>query len=105
MPDDFVKVAKVSEIADATLKTVSVKDGDVTIANVDGKYYAIGAICKHAEWDLSEGYIESDSIVCAGHGAKWNLQTGEAEFHEPLDPEPLYDVKIVGDDIYLRKRS
>jgi 3-phenylpropionate/trans-cinnamate dioxygenase ferredoxin subunit len=105
MPDDFVKVARTSEIGNGSLKTVSVKGEDVTIVNADGKYYAIGAICKHAEWDLSEGYVEGGSIICAGHGAKWNLQTGEAEFHEPLDSEPLYDVKIVGDDIYLRKRG
>lgn len=105
MPDDFVKVAKTSEIGNGALRTVSVKGEDVTIANADGKYYAIGAICKHAEWDLSEGYVEGGSIICAGHGAKWNLQTGEAEFHEPLDSEPLYDVRIVGDDIYLRKRG
>ena len=105
MPEDFVRIAKASEITDGSLKTVTIEGEDVTIANIGGKYYAIGAICKHNEWDLSEGYIEDGSIVCAGHGAKWNLQTGKAEFYETLDPEPLYDVKVEENDIYLRRRS
>ena len=106
MPEEgFVKVGKASEVSSGTLKTLSFQGDDVTIANVDGKYYAIGAICNHAGWDLAEGSLEGESIVCAGHGAKWNLLTGEAEFDEPLDPEPLYDVKVVGNEIYLMKRA
>lgn len=106
MPEEgFAKVAKVSEVKPGTLKTVSFSGEDVTIANVDGKYYAIGAICNHAAFDLSEGSLQGEVIVCAGHGAIWNLLTGRAEFDEPLDPEPLYDVQVEGNEIYLRKRA
>jgi len=101
---NFVQVAKVSDIGKGELKTVSFNGEDMTIANVNGKYYAIGAICNHAGWDLAEGELEGESIVCAGHGARWNLLTGEAEFDEPLDSEPLYDVKVEGNGIFLRKR-
>jgi len=102
---NFVQAAKVSDIKTGGLKTVSFNGEDVTIAKVNGKYYAIRAICNHAGWDLAEGELEGESIVCAGHGAKWNLSTGEAEFDEPLDPEPLYDVKVEEDAIFLRKKS
>lgn len=103
--EDYVPVAKVSDIKTGRLKTVNFKGEDVTIANVGEKYYAIGAICNHAGWDLAEGELEGESIICAGHGAKWNLKTGEAKFDEPLDPEPLYDVKVENDSIYIRKRA
>ena len=102
---DFVQVAKASDIKEGRLKSVNANGEDVTIANVNGKYYAIAAICNHAGWDLAEGELEGESIVCAGHGAKWNLLTGEAEFDEPLHPEPLYDIKVEEDLIWTKKRS
>jgi len=103
--EDFAQVAKASDIKEGKLKTINFKDEGVTIANVKGKFYAIGATCNHAGWDLAEGELGGESIVCAGHGAKWNLLTGEADFDEPLDPEPLYDIKVEKDSIYIRKRA
>ncbi len=103
--ENFAQVAKASDIKEGKLKTINFKGGDVTIANVNGKFHAIGATCNHAGWDLAEGELEGESIVCAGHGAKWNLLTGEANFDEPLDPEPLYDIRVEKDSIYIRKRA
>lgn len=99
---NFLKVAKVSDIPDGKMKTVEVDGQQILIVNVGGKYYAMGAICKHEEWDLSEGSLdEGRKVTCAGHGAVWNLETGTAEFDEPLENEPLYDVKVEGQDILV----
>ncbi len=83
------------------MKSFDVSGTQVLVANVGGKYFAIGAICKHAEWDLSEGTLENRKVVCAGHGAIWDLTNGQAEFEEPLEPEPVYKVKVQGNDILV----
>lgn len=98
---NFVKVAETSEVPEGSMKSFDVSGTQVLIANVGGKYHAIGAICKHAEWDLSEGTLEDHKVVCAGHGAIWNLNTGQAEFDEPLEPEPVYKVKVEGNSILV----
>jgi 3-phenylpropionate/trans-cinnamate dioxygenase ferredoxin subunit len=103
--EDYVKVAKVSDVKEGSLKRVELEDGEgVVIANVGGEYFAINATCHHEEWDLSEGMLEGHTIVCAGHGAEWNLETGNAKFDEPLEPEPLYGVKVEGEDILITRQ-
>lgn len=103
--EEFVKVASLSDVPPGTLKTFKVKDEDVVVANSKGKIYAIRGICNHRQWDLSEGTLEGDFIICAGHGARWSLVTGEGQFPRPLPPEPVYEVQITGNDIYLRRKG
>jgi nitrite reductase/ring-hydroxylating ferredoxin subunit len=100
----FVKVASTSDIPEGRMKTVTAGAEDVLVANVGGTYYAIGAICKHREWDLSEGTLEGETVVCAGHGSRWNLKTGEGTFTRPLPSEPVYEVKVEGSDILVKAK-
>lgn len=97
----FVRVGNTSDIPEGSMKTVHVNGQQILIANVKGKYLAIGAICKHEEWDLSEGTLEGHKVTCAGHGAIWDLETGKAEFDETLEKEPVYEVKVEGKDILV----
>jgi len=104
MTNDFVKSVESSKVPPGAMLTVDVGGEQVTLANVDGKYYGIGAFCTHAQWDLSEGTLEDLTITCAGHGTVWDLRTGEGVFDEPLRDEPLYDVKEEDGFLYVKKR-
>ena len=101
---DFRKAVEASKVPPDTMLTVEVDGESVLIANVAGKYYGMGAICTHEEWDLSEGTLEDTVVTCAGHGTVWDLKTGKGVFDEPLADEPLYEVKEEDGFLYLRKR-
>jgi nitrite reductase/ring-hydroxylating ferredoxin subunit len=101
---DFIKAVETSRVPLDTMLTVELAGESVLIANVDGKYYGMGAMCTHKGWDLSEGTLEDTAVTCAGHGTVWDLKTGKGEFDEPLPDEPLYDVKEEGEFLYVRKR-
>jgi nitrite reductase/ring-hydroxylating ferredoxin subunit len=101
---EFKKAIEASKIPPESMKTVDVEGEHVLIANVDGKYYGIGAYCTHEEWDLSEGTLVDTEVTCAGHGTVWDLKTGKGVFDEPLPDEPLYDVKEDGGFLYVRRR-
>lgn len=101
---EFAKAVEASRIQPDTMMTVEVGGQEVLIANVDGKYYAMGALCTHEQWDLSEGVLESTTVTCAGHGTVWDLKTGKGVFDEPLEDEPLYDVKVEAGFILVKKR-
>ena len=51
--EDFVKVAKSNDIQPSTMKVVEVNGEKVCIADVEGKYYAIGNVCTHLGGPLS----------------------------------------------------
>ncbi len=101
---DFVKAVEATKVPSDSMLTVEVAGDSVLLANVDGKYYGMGAICTHEEWDLSEGTLEGTTVTCAGHGTVWDLKTGKGVFDEPVQDEPLYDVKEEGGFLYVRKR-
>jgi len=105
MPEEFVRVASTSSMPSGKLKGVSIGRDQIVLANVDGKYYAMGSICTHAQCDLSDGTLEGETLICSGHAAEWDLKSGYAKFAVPLPPEPLYDVKVDGSDILIRKRE
>jgi len=100
---EFVKVIEASRILPGTMMTVDVQGEQVLIASVDGKYYAMGALCTHEQWDLSEGVLEDTTVTCAGHGTVWDIKTGKGVFDEPLEDEPLYDLKVEDGFIYLKR--
>jgi 3-phenylpropionate/trans-cinnamate dioxygenase ferredoxin component len=98
------RTIKISELPEGAMKTVQIADEKVLLVNVGGKIYGMGAVCKHEEWDLSEGILEGTKITCAGHGAVWDIVTGSAEFDEELESEPLYDVQVKDDYLYVSRR-
>jgi len=102
--NDFIKTVEASKVPPGAMLTVEADGAQVTIANVDGSYFGIGALCTHAQWDLSEGVLEDLTITCAGHGTVWDLKTGKGVYDEPLEDEPLYDVKEVDGFLYVKKR-
>ncbi len=105
MSEEFVRVASTASVPNGKLKGVSIGRDPIVLANVDGKYYAMGSVCTHAQCDLSDGTLEGETLICSGHAAEWNVKSGQAKFMVPLTPEPLYDVKVEGSDILIRKRE
>ena len=101
---EFQKAVEAAKVPSGSMVTVEVGGEQVLICNYDGKYYGMGAICKHQGWDLSEGTLEGTAVTCAGHGTVWDLKTGKGVYDEPLEDEPLYDVKEEGGFLFVKRR-
>lgn len=104
----FVKVAETSEIPVGKMKMVKLENKEVLIANVNGKYYAIGNRCTHRGQDLSEGSLDGNIVICP-HGARFDVTTGKAIsgpkflfFKAKITDEPSYEVKIEKKDVMLK---
>lgn len=101
---EFAKAIEASSVPPGTMIPVDTGGNEILIANVDGEYFAMCAICKHEQWDLSEGSLDDAKVTCAGHGAIWNLKSGKAAFVEPLEDEPIYEVKVEQGFVYVKVR-
>ena len=99
--DDFVRVAKTSDVAAGDAILVEVGDERILLSNLDGNFYAISEICTHAEAYLSDGDIEGAEVECYLHGSRFNLKTGEV-LGPPADESlPRYAVRVEDDDILV----
>ena len=91
--NEFIEVAKVSEISDGKMKHVEIDGKEVLVANVGGKFYAISDRCGHMNALLSMGNLTGNTVTCPFHGAKFDVTTGR-KLSEPIltpsqEMEPL----------------
>jgi len=99
--NDFVKVARISEILPGEVKSYLVENEVIAICNVEGKFYALKDECTHLEFPLSDGLLEGETITCAHHGAEFDVRSGEALCMPAVEPVDTYEVKVDGEDIYV----
>ena len=99
---EYTKVASLSELSFGEMKMVTVDEEDILLANVDGTIHAVSDLCSHADASLSDGYIEEGEVECPLHGSRFNLTTGEALNLPADEPLKVYEIKVEGDDIFVR---
>ncbi|MEX2430775.1 MAG: non-heme iron oxygenase ferredoxin subunit [Dehalococcoidia bacterium] len=103
MLNEFVKVAKVSEIKDNTMVSVSAGGEDILLAKVEGEIFAIDDWCTHAAGMLSMGILHADTceVECPIHEGYFDLRTGDATAPPAEEPVVSYEVHVEGDDVLV----
>ncbi len=84
------------EVAPGTMKLIEVDDELVLVTNLAGVFHATQGICSHQYFELDKGFLTGNSITCALHLSRFDLDTGE-----PLDPPaewPLAVYPVVVED-------
>lgn len=99
---NFVEVLKTSQIKEGDLKTIGVSGRQVTIAQVDGQYYAFDDLCTHAECSLGDGFLEEKVVECPCHGSKFDVTSGAVLNLPAVVPLKTYPVKIENGSIYVQ---
>ena len=72
---------------------------NILLANVEGKYYAIGNTCTHMGCMLSEGTLKGEKIECPCHNSTFDVRTGAVIGGPAVQPEPIYEFKVEQDQI------
>ena len=103
--EDFVKVADTNDIQPSHMKEVQVDGERICIVNVEGKYYAIGNICTHEGGPLADGTLEDYEVECPWHASKFDVRTGEVKEPPASEPEPVYQIKVDGNKILIKKQG
>lgn len=105
MGEDFVKVAKTEDVQVSQMMAVEVNDERVCLANVNGKYYAIGNVCTHMGGPLAEGKLEDYIVQCPWHGSRFDIRSGKVVRPPAMKPEPTYEVKVESNDVLIKKQT
>ena len=101
MPE-WTTVASAADIAEGEMVGGTVDGEELLVANLGAEYRAIGAICTHAGCNLADdGMLETDTVMCGCHGSIFDLATGEAVGPPAEEPEPVYRVRVEGDEVQV----
>jgi 3-phenylpropionate/trans-cinnamate dioxygenase ferredoxin component len=97
-----VDLLGVDEVPDGTMRMAWVDGTDqVLVVNSGGTIRAMQGICSHEYFELDKGFLTRDSLTCALHLSRFDLETGE-----PLDPPAemplaLYPVVVEGGRVLI----
>jgi nitrite reductase/ring-hydroxylating ferredoxin subunit len=98
----WVKVAKVGDLAPGTLKRAELDIlHTITLANVEGEYYALDSRCPHANFPLYAGRLLGSRLVCAGHSWCFDARTGQGLVPRDAPSAKTYPVRVEGDDVLV----
>jgi nitrite reductase/ring-hydroxylating ferredoxin subunit len=103
IPDGFVPVASVKDLAPGQMKFVAVERERIVLVNVDGVFYALRDVCGHRNAPLSRGRLDGCIIECPLHFAQFDVRTGKL-IDGPISADvPAYETRIDGDTVYLKR--
>ena len=96
-----VPVARLDGIPAGTMLMVQVDGTDILLVNVDGTLRATQGICSHEYFELDRGFLTADTLTCALHLSRFDLETGEALDPPAELPLQLYPVIVEDGQIIL----
>lgn len=103
-PDDFKSAVETRELADGQMKRVLVEEQPVVLLKLDGTVYAFGGVCSHYGAPLNEGTIVEQTIECPWHASRFALEDGRIVQGPACAGVPVYDCKIVNEQVQVRLR-
>jgi len=96
----FVKVARLSDIAEGRSAKVRLGDDEIALWRVRGKFYAIGNVCSHQHFsELHRGILSGLTVACPMHGWTYSLETGIAV--SGSGRVRTYEVKVEGENVFI----
>ncbi len=100
MTDEYVRVARVADVAPGTGISVVVGERELALFNLGGAFYAVDNACPHQGGPLCEGWVDGKSVTCPWHAWTFDLETGKMP-NDPIRILDLFDVRVEGEEIMI----
>jgi nitrite reductase (NADH) small subunit len=100
--DGFIRVARLKDIKPGQLREATAGTFKLSLANVNGQYYAFAASCPHQGWPLWAGDMKGELVRCYLHRWQFNVRTGENVSPGMPVCLPTYPVEIDGEYLLVK---
>jgi 3-phenylpropionate/trans-cinnamate dioxygenase ferredoxin component len=96
-----VPVGSLADLPPGTMQLVDVDATQILLVNLHGTVHATQGICSHEYFELDKGFLTGDTLTCALHQSRFDLETGEALDPPAEAPLAVYPVAIEDGQIIL----
>jgi 3-phenylpropionate/trans-cinnamate dioxygenase ferredoxin component len=92
-----VPVGSLADLPPGTMQMVDVDATQILLVNIDGEIHATQGICSHEYFELDKGFLTGNTLTCALHLSRFDLDTGEALDPPAELPLAIYAVVVEAD--------
>ena len=97
-----IDLVAVDEVPDGTMKMAWVDGTDqVLVVNVGGEIRAVQGICSHEYFELDKGFLTAETLTCALHLSRFDLESGEALDPPAELPLAVYPVVVENGRVFI----
>lgn len=103
MAEEWVSVAKASDVGEGEMLEVDLDGKPIAIAHVAGRFYALAGECPHQGGPIAEGELEGTLVTCPWHNFRFDFTTGRT-LDPPIGNCAKFEIRLEGDDLQLLNR-
>jgi nitrite reductase/ring-hydroxylating ferredoxin subunit/uncharacterized membrane protein len=104
-PRNWTPVLDEAELPERTPKRVEVEGKGVLLYRMNGRVYAIGAVCSHAGGPLEKGQFRDGCVQCPWHDSVFDLRNGRVVHGPATRPEASFLTRVRDGRVELRLGS
>lgn len=104
-PNDWTPVLDESELTDGKPVRVDAGGASAMVYRQDGRILVIASHCTHAGGPLEEGKIDKRActVTCPWHESEFRLDDGSVLHGPATVPQPVYEVRVEGGKVEVRR--
>jgi len=85
----WVRVARVEDVPPGQVRSASAEGRTLALVNLDGRFYALDAVCPHQGGPLDQGQIWRGALECPWHRFCFDPATGRNVYPSNVYPQDL----------------
>src|ERR1043166_3109261 len=105
MIEGYHKEADKKELQEGGLLKVEADDEAIVFSMINGRIYAMDAVCSHEGGPLADGTLEGYEVECPWHGSKFDVRPGEVTNPHADTSQSIYEVKVDDNNILVKKQD
>jgi 3-phenylpropionate/trans-cinnamate dioxygenase ferredoxin subunit len=99
---DFITVAELDDLPEGKPQSVAAEDQELVLIRQDGEVFALEDRCSHEEFPLHNGEVVDGQIECALHGARFDLESGDAKALPAVKPVKRFECRVEGGEVQVK---
>lgn len=104
-PQDWRAIGSLDDLTDGRPLAVSVDDVALLVVRRGTTISVLEARCTHRGGPLHEGELSDGCIACPWHGSRFELATGAVARGPATAPAPVYEARMVGGQVEVRRQD
>lgn len=94
-----VPVAVADTVPDNSSMHVKIGKRDIALFRVNGEFFALSNLCRHAYGPLAQGFLDGYTVMCPWHGWRYDVRDGGTD--HPNANVRTYEVGVRNGDVWI----